>query len=131
MKNEHNITENTAEAKETQRRYSSYDKRPNDNKRPSNRKTVIVTINHRRITDTLSEAKKRTEATRQREQSGTAERISRTAHPKHRQKLLSKHRRNRRTNSRINRRAEAPANVDVKVQPDSRSFRWADWNRSE
>lgn len=38
MKNEHNITENTAEAKETQRRYSSYDKRPNDNKRPSNRK---------------------------------------------------------------------------------------------
>ena len=94
-------------------------------------KTVIVTINHRRITDTLSEAKKRTEATRQREQSGTAERISRTAHPKHRQKLLSKHRRNRRTNSRINRRAEAPANVDVKVQPDSRSFRWADWNRSE
>ena len=94
-------------------------------------KTVIVTINHRRITDTLSEAKKRTETTRQREQSGTAERISRTAHPKHRQKLLLKHRRNRRTNSRINRRAEAPANVDVKVQPDSRSFRWADWNRSE
>ena len=38
MKNEHNITENTAEAKETQRRYSSYDKRSNDNKRPSNRK---------------------------------------------------------------------------------------------
>ena len=128
MKNEHNITENTAEAKETQRRYSSYDKRPNDNKRPSNRKN---SYRHRRITDTLSEAKKRTETTRQREQSGTAERISRTAHPKHRQKLLLKHRRNRRTNSRINRRAEAPANVDVKVQPDSRSFRWADWNRSE
>ena len=45
-------------------------------------KTVIVTINHRRITDTLSEAKKRTEATRQREQSGTAERISKNGSSK-------------------------------------------------
>ncbi len=38
MKNENNITENTAEAKETQRKYSSYDRKPNDNRRPSNRK---------------------------------------------------------------------------------------------
>lgn len=38
MKSENNVTENTAEAKETQRKYSSYDRRPNDNKRPTNRK---------------------------------------------------------------------------------------------
>ena len=38
MKSENNVTENTAEAKETQRKYSSYDRRPNDNKRPANRK---------------------------------------------------------------------------------------------
>ena len=38
MKRENNVTENTAEAKETQRKYSSYDRRPNDNKRPTNRK---------------------------------------------------------------------------------------------
>ena len=38
MKNENNITENIAEAKETQRKYSSYDRKPNDNRRPSNRK---------------------------------------------------------------------------------------------
>ena len=38
MKGENNVTENTAEAKETQRKYSSYDRRPNDNKRPTNRK---------------------------------------------------------------------------------------------
>ena len=38
MKSENNVTENTAEAKETQRKYSSYDRRPNDNKRPINRK---------------------------------------------------------------------------------------------
>lgn len=131
MKNEHNITENTAEAKETQRRYSSYDKRPNDNKRPSNRKNGYRYNKSQKNNRYTERSEKRTETTRQREQSGTAERISRTAHPKHRQKLLLKHRRNRRTNSRINRRAEAPANVDVKVQPDSRSFRWADWNRSE
>ena len=128
MKNEHNITENTAEAKETQRRYSSYDKRPNDNKRPSNRKNSYrynKSQKNNRYTERSEKADRNDKTER------TAERISRTAHPKHRQKLLSKHRRNRRTNSRINRRAEAPANVDVKVQPDSRSFRWADWNRSE
>lgn len=38
MKSENNVTENTAEVKETQRKYSSYDRRPNDNKRPTNRK---------------------------------------------------------------------------------------------
>ena len=38
MKSENNVTENTAEAKETQRKYSRYDRRPNDNKRPTNRK---------------------------------------------------------------------------------------------
>ena len=38
MKSENNVTENTVEAKETQRKYSSYDRRPNDNKRPTNRK---------------------------------------------------------------------------------------------
>ena len=38
MKSENNVIENTAEAKETQRKYSSYDRRPNDNKRPTNRK---------------------------------------------------------------------------------------------
>ena len=38
MKSENNVTENTAKAKETQRKYSSYDRRPNDNKRPTNRK---------------------------------------------------------------------------------------------
>jgi ribonuclease J len=38
LKSENNVTENTAEAKETQRKYSSYDRRPNDNKRPTNRK---------------------------------------------------------------------------------------------
>lgn len=38
MKSENNVTENTAETKETQRKYSSYDRRPNDNKRPTNRK---------------------------------------------------------------------------------------------
>ena len=38
MKSENNVTENTAEAKESQRKYSSYDRRPNDNKRPTNRK---------------------------------------------------------------------------------------------
>ena len=38
MKSENNVTENTAEAKETQRKYSSYDRRANDNKRPTNRK---------------------------------------------------------------------------------------------
>ena len=38
MKSENNVTENTAEAKETQRKYSSYDRRPNDTKRPTNRK---------------------------------------------------------------------------------------------
>ena len=38
MKSENNVTENTAEAKETQRKYSIYDRRPNDNKRPTNRK---------------------------------------------------------------------------------------------
>ena len=38
MKSENNVTENTTEAKETQRKYSSYDRRPNDNKRPTNRK---------------------------------------------------------------------------------------------
>ena len=38
MKSENNVTENTAEAKETQRKYSSYDRRPNENRRPSNRK---------------------------------------------------------------------------------------------
>ena len=38
MKSENNVTENTAEAKETQRKYSSYDRRPNDNNRPTNRK---------------------------------------------------------------------------------------------
>ena len=32
MKSENNVTENTAEAKETQRKYSSYDRRPNDTK---------------------------------------------------------------------------------------------------
>ena len=37
MKSENNV-ENTAETKETQRKYSSYDRRPNDNKRPTNRK---------------------------------------------------------------------------------------------
>ena len=38
MKSENNVTENTAEAKDTQQKYSSYDRRPNDNKRPTNRK---------------------------------------------------------------------------------------------
>ena len=38
MKSENNVTENTAEAKETQRKYRNYDRRPNDNKRPTNRK---------------------------------------------------------------------------------------------
>lgn len=86
MKSENNVTENTAEAKETQRKYSSYDRRPNDNKRPTNRKTIIVTISSREITDTTTKTATETtiEMTRQTEASGTADLISEAVSPKHR-----------------------------------------------
>lgn len=77
MKSENNVTENTAEAKETQRKYSSYDRRPNDNKRPTNRKNNYrynkQQRNNRHNDKTATETT--TEMTRQTEASGTADLI--------------------------------------------------------
>ena len=112
MKSENNVTENTAEAKETQRKYSSYDRKDRQTE-----KTIIVTISSREITDTTTKTatETTTEMTRQTEASGTADLISEAASPKHRQKLLSRHLPKFRT--------EIQASADARVLPNLRSFR--------
>ena len=109
MKSENNVTENTAEAKETQRKYSTKDRQTE--------KTIIVTISSREITDTTTKTatETTTEMTRQTEASGTADLISEAASPKHRQKLLSRHLPKFRT--------EIQASADARVLPNLRSFR--------
>ena len=132
MKSENNVTENTAEAKETQRKYSSYDRRPNDNKRPTNRKNNYRYNKQQRNNRHNDKNSDRND--NRNDKTDRSERNSRSnfrsgqskaaaefgassdgASPKHRQKLLSRHLPKFRT--------EIQASADARVLPNSRSFR--------
>ena len=118
MKSENNVTENTAEAKETQRNTVVTTEDQTITKDRQTEKTIIVTISSREITDTTTKTatETTTEMTRQTEASGTADLISEAASPKHRQKLLSRH-------LPKSPRTEIQASEDARVLPNSRSFR--------